>query len=111
MPRKGSSLISLNYRSLFMLRNRHTAWRSLRVALFSATVLLAACGEKPQQQDMSGMKVPVSVIQVQPEVTPIFTELPGRVEAIKEAEVRARVTGIVTAINFEQGSEVKEGDL
>lgn len=94
-----------------MLRNRHTAWRSLRVALLSATVLLAACGEKPQQQDMSGMKVPVSVIQVQPEVTPIFTELPGRVEAIKEAEVRARVTGIVTAINFEQGSEVKEGDL
>lgn len=94
-----------------MLRNRHTAWRPLRVALLSATVLLAACGEKPQQQDMSGMKVPVSVIQAQPEVTPIFTELPGRVEAIKEAEVRARVTGIVTAINFEQGSEVKEGDL
>lgn len=94
-----------------MFKTRHLAWRPLRAVLFSATFLLAACGEKPQQQDMAGMKVPVSVIQVQPEVTSIFTELPGRVEAIKEAQVRARVTGIVTAINFDQGSEVKEGDL
>lgn len=94
-----------------MLKNRHTAWRPLRAVLFSATVLLAACGEKPQQQDMTGMKVPVSVVQVQPEATSLFTELPGRVEAVKEAQVRARVSGIVTAINFEQGSEVKEGDL
>lgn len=94
-----------------MYKTRRPAWRSLRTVLFSATFLLAACGEKPQQQDMAGMKVPVSVVQVEPEVTAIYTELPGRVEAIKEAQVRARVTGIVTAINFEQGSEVKEGDL
>lgn len=94
-----------------MYTTRHSAWRSLRLVLFSATFILAACGEKPQQQDMAGMKVPVSVVQVEPEVTAIYTELPGRVEAIKEAQVRARVTGIVTAIDFEQGSEVKEGDL
>lgn len=94
-----------------MFKTRRLAWRPLGAVLFSATFLLAACGEKPQQQDMSGMKVPVSVVQVEPEVTTIFAELPGRVEAIEEAQVRARVTGILTAFNFEQGSEVKKGDL
>nr|WP_149026071.1 efflux RND transporter periplasmic adaptor subunit [Paenalcaligenes hominis] len=90
---------------------RRVAWHPLRVVLISATLLVAACGEKPQQQDMAGMKIPVNVVQVQPEVTPIFVELPGRVEAIEEAQVRARVNGVVEAINFEQGAEVKEGDL
>lgn len=90
---------------------RHLAWHPLRVVLISATLVLAACGDKPQQQDMAGMKVPVNVVQVQPEVTPIFVELPGRVEAIEEALVRARVNGVVEAINFEQGAEVQAGDL
>lgn len=90
---------------------RHLAWRPLRVVLISATLVLAACGDKPQQQDMAGMKVPVNVVQVQPEVTPLFVELPGRVDAIEEAQVRARVDGVVEAINFEQGAEVKAGDL
>lgn len=94
-----------------MLKKRHKAWRPLSAVLFSATLLLAACGEKPKQQDMSGMKIPVNVVQVEPEETTIYVELPGRVESTEEAQVRARVTGIVTAINFEQGSEVKEGDL
>src|SRR5690606_39080099 len=40
-----------------------------------------------------------------------FIELPGRVQAIKDAQIRARVTGIVTEINFKQGSDVKEGQL
>lgn len=94
-----------------MIKTRRRAWRPLGAVLFSATLLLAACGEKPQEQSMSGMKVPVNVVQVKPEVTTIYTELPGRVEAIEEAQVRARVTGILTAYNFEQGSEVKEGEL
>lgn len=80
------------------------------VILFSSFLALAACGEKPQQAS-GEMKVPVSVVTVQPAATKIFVELPGRVEAIKDAQIRARVTGIVTAINFEQGSDVKEGQL
>src|SRR5690606_22120192 len=75
-------------------------------------LFVVACGDKPQQQGMGGdMKVPVSVITVEPTPTEIFVELPGRVEAIKDAEIRARVTGIVTDIDFEQGSDVKEGQL
>jgi membrane fusion protein (multidrug efflux system) len=60
---------------------------------------------------MGEMKVPVSVVTVEPARTEVFVDLPGRVEAIKDAEIRARVTGIVTEINFRQGSDVKENQL
>lgn len=72
---------------------------------------LAACDKDAPQRDMAGMKVPVSVITVQPTPTEVHVELPGRVEAIKDAQIRARVTGIVKEINFVQGSLVKEGQL
>lgn len=86
------------------------AGRRMRIAFFACLVALTACGEKPQQA-AGEMKVPVSVVTVQPTPTEIFVQLPGRVEALKDAEIRARVTGIVTEINFKQGSDVKEGQL
>ena len=55
------------------------------------------------------MKTPVSVITAEGARTEIYADMPGRVEAIRDAEIRARVTGIVTEIHFEQGSDVKEG--
>lgn len=53
----------------------------------------------------------VSVITVQPQRTPIISELPGRVDAVRDAQIRARVTGIVQKITFEQGGDVKEKQL
>jgi len=91
---------------IFRLPTRQQA----RVFMLSALVLLAACGDKPQQAG-GGMKVPVSVVTVQPTRAEIVAELPGRVEAIKDAQIRARVNGIVEEINFRQGSDVKAGDL
>ena len=86
-------------------------WHRVRRGIvFAAVVLLAACGEEASGPP-GGMKIPVSVVTVQPASTEIFVELPGRVEAIKDAQIRARVTGIVTAINFQQGSDVKKGQL
>lgn len=91
--------------------SRLLAWQPLRVAAFTSLVLLAACGKDEPQQGMAGMKIPVNVVTVQPEATELFSDLPGRIEAIKDAEVRARVNGIVLARNFEQGSLVEEGQL
>lgn len=87
-------------------------WRKAGVAVCLSTIalVLTGCGEKPKPPG-GGMKVPVSVVTVQPQHTAIYTELPGRVEAIKDAEIRARVNGIVTQVAFSQGSDVKEGDL
>src|SRR5438477_4032417 len=40
-----------------------------------------------------------------------FAEFPGRTDASKTVEVRARVSGYLTKVAFKDGSEVKEGDL
>jgi len=85
--------------------------QQVRIVIFSSLLLLAACGEKSQQGASGEMKVPVSVVTVQPKPTEILAQLPGRVEAIKDAQIRARVTGIVTEINFKQGSDVTDGQL
>lgn len=87
-----------------------SAGRATRTVFLALVFLLSACSESPQS-GMQGMKVPVSVVTLQPQEATIYTELPGRVEAIEDAEIRARVTGIVTGIKFQQGSAVKQGDL
>lgn len=87
-----------------------SARRQALIVVVVSAAMLAACGKKPEQ-GMGDMKVPVSVITVQPARTDVYAQLPGRVEAIKDAQIRARVSGIVTDINFKQGSEVKEGQL
>src|SRR3546814_12548985 len=97
-------------RGVFMFYPYLPAWRTTRTVLLAGVVLLSACSDKPAA-DTQGMKVPVSVIELQPKSTTIYTELPGRVEAVEDAQIRARVTGIVTAIEFQQGSVVKEDDL
>jgi len=40
-----------------------------------------------------------------------FDEFTGRFEAVERVEVRPRVSGYVTATHFEQGHEVKKGDI
>ncbi|KTC37166.1 RND transporter, partial [Pseudomonas sp. ABAC61] len=41
----------------------------------------------------------------------LTSELPGRIEPVRVAEVRARVAGIVMKKRFEEGADVKAGDL
>ncbi|WP_067751539.1 efflux RND transporter periplasmic adaptor subunit [Orrella dioscoreae] len=78
---------------------------TLALAL-AASLALAGCKEQPQMNP--GMPE-VSVVTVQPQRAPVVTELPGRIDAVRNAEVRARVTGIVQKIEFEQGGDVKKG--
>ncbi len=51
----------------------------------------------------------VGVVKVAPGDVGLLTELPGRTEASRVAQVRARAAGILTARTFEEGSEVKAG--
>jgi membrane fusion protein (multidrug efflux system) len=80
------------------------------------TLLLAACGGGGEQKAAAaggGAPPPaeVAVVTVEPKTTPLVTELPGRVEASRVAQVRARVNGIVQKRLFREGSEVKAGQL
>src|SRR6185503_3769117 len=53
----------------------------------------------------------VSVLTVGVESVPFITELPGRITPMREAQVRARATGILLKRLFEEGSNVKEGQV
>jgi len=86
--------------------------RLLVASPLALAVLLSACSDPAAQTAGGGApKVPVSVVTLQAEPAMLTSALPGRVEAIRDAQIRARVNGIVTGIHFEQGSEVKEGQL
>jgi membrane fusion protein (multidrug efflux system) len=84
-------------------------------AVVLAISLLAACGQKPDQAGGApGGGMPpaeVGVITVAPQAIGLATELPGRLEASRVAQVRARAAGIVLKRTFAEGSDVKAGQL
>ncbi|MDR2129214.1 MAG: efflux RND transporter periplasmic adaptor subunit [Burkholderiaceae bacterium] len=82
---------------------------SLAAALTAAAVLLAACG--PKEDDAAQQPPPpeVAVVVVAPATVKLTTELPGRLEASRVAQVRARAAGILQKRLFEEGSDVKAG--
>jgi membrane fusion protein (multidrug efflux system) len=53
----------------------------------------------------------VGVVTVTTQPVPLVTELPGRLEASRVAQVRARATGIVQKRLFREGSDVKAGQV
>lgn len=71
---------------------------------------LAACGQGNEQQQQAAPPPPVvTAITVQGAAVPNIIELPGRIEAIRTAEVRARTDGIVEARLYREGTDVAEG--
>jgi len=74
---------------------------------------VAGCGKTISDTQKQGDKPPqeVSVVTVAAERIALSTVLPGRLEARRSAEVRARVAGIVLKRTFREGSDVKAGDV
>src|SRR5713101_500247 len=88
--------------------NPFAQWRTALVALVCG-LLLTACNR--QVQAPSHAAAEVSVVTVQATSVPVTTELSGRVSAVRVAEVRARVAGILLKRNFKEGTEVRAGDV
>jgi membrane fusion protein (multidrug efflux system) len=91
------------------------AARFLRLTPGTASVLaallaLGACSDKAPPSGPPPAPE-VGVVTVAPKTLDVPTELPGRVEAARVAQVRARVTGIVQKRLFAEGSDVKEGQV
>ena len=110
----------LIHRKDFQVTHRFPGATAPRRRAFGAallTLLLAACGggSEPKAGAPSGGGAPpppeVAVVTVAPQTAPLVTELPGRVEASRVAQVRARVNGIVLKRLFREGSEVKAGQV
>jgi membrane fusion protein (multidrug efflux system) len=72
--------------------------------------LMAACGKKDAAPPAPPPPT-VSVITVAPSSVTVSNELPGRIEAYRIAQVRARTAGIVLKRVFEEGSDVKAGQV
>lgn len=97
-------------------RPRPMATRPTLTALALAGLLaLAACGDKAAAPaggaPGGGMPPPpaVGVVTVAPQAVALQTELPGRVEPLRTAQVRARVNGVVQQRQFTEGSVVRAG--
>ena len=76
----------------------------------AAALALAACGGSGQQQQGGEAPLPVvGVMTVQAQDITISTELPGRLESHRSAEVRAQVNGVIQRRLFQEGSYVQAG--
>src|SRR6218665_2600537 len=85
-------------------------WHAVPVMTLLAALGLAGCGEQTAPAAATGPRE-VEAVQVRTEPFSVETELPGRIEPVRVAEVRARAAGIVLSRNFEEGADEKAGDL
>ena len=70
---------------------------------------LAACGGPEEQPAPPPPEL--GVVTVQPENLPLRKELVGRLAAFRSADVRARVPGVLQRRVYQEGSDVREGDV
>lgn len=91
-------------------------WRSARNKSLLVLVAIAVGSgltgcDKPAQQPAAAAPQPVTVAQPVKRTVTDWDEFTGRFEAIQQVQIRARVTGFVTGIEFKDGAFVKTGDL
>ena len=81
-------------------------------AAAALTVLFAGCGKNQGGSAASQTPPPeVGVVTLAPGSVALTTELPGRVDPVRVAQVRARVDGIVLQRGFREGGEVTNGEV
>jgi membrane fusion protein, multidrug efflux system len=79
-------------------------------ALLTLLVTLAGCGPQGQHGGFQGFPpAPVTLLEVKAATVPMRFEYVGQTAGSKEAQVRARVTGILEKRTYEEGSRVKAG--
>ncbi|MBF8674607.1 efflux RND transporter periplasmic adaptor subunit [Pseudomonas fulva] len=81
------------------------------VSAVALATLLSGCNKEDQaaQQQQQQQAPQVGVVTLQPQAFTLTTELPGRTNAYRIAEVRPQVNGIILKRLFKEGSEVKQG--
>ena len=84
--------------------------RGLAPLMVLLAVALSGCGDKPPAQ-AAAAPPPVTVAQPTKRTVTDWDEFTGRFEAVEEVQVRARVGGFVTSVEFRDGAIVRDGDL
>ncbi|WP_194715424.1 efflux RND transporter periplasmic adaptor subunit [Noviherbaspirillum soli] len=99
-----------------ILTTLKTRARPLVLALGAAALAstLASCSDatgKAAAAQQAPAATPVSASAVLERQVSETQEFSGRLEATERVEIRPRVSGFITAVNFKPGSEVKKGDV
>jgi RND family efflux transporter MFP subunit len=77
-----------------------------------ATLVLTGCGRNEAAESQAAQPAPqVSVASAIARQITDSDEFTGRFEAVQRVEVRPRVSGYISSVNFKDGSEVRKGDV
>jgi len=79
-----------------------------RITLAAAMLITTACSADDQTPP-APPPVAVTAITLTAQPVPNIIELPGRIEAVRRAEVRARTNGIIEQRLYTEGTDVREG--
>ncbi len=82
----------------------------LSVLVITLCLALGGCKREPPALAATPSPVVMVSLPVEREVRDYF-EYTGRTAAVEAVEVRARVSGYLVKVNFQEGSVVKKGDL
>jgi len=82
----------------------------IRPLIVLLAVTLSGCGDKPAQPAAAAAP-PVTVAQPTKRTVTDWDEFTGRFDAVEEVQVRSRVGGFVTNVEFKDGDMVHAGDL
>jgi membrane fusion protein, multidrug efflux system len=77
--------------------------------LVAAAAALVACGSSGKVSPQAAAPPPVTVLRVQPQDVPLTRSFTGRLSAYREANVLARVSGVLLKRLYKEGSEVRAG--
>lgn len=79
------------------------------LSLFLVLILLSGCSQK-QAQSPPQQTPEVEVIKVITQTVPDEPEFIGRTEAFRPVEIRPQVTGIIQAVYFTEGRNIRKGE-
>lgn len=97
-----------------MLSTKRSTVFLATVCALSLAATLTGCGDKGQQQQAAHAQMPpteVSVFTVKLGEHQLNTELTGRAHAYREAVVRPQVAGLLQKRLYQEGTEVKKGQV
>ncbi len=75
------------------------------------SLYLFACSEKQATQAPPPPPPEVSVVETRTQDVPLYMEFVGQTSGLKDIAIRARVEGFLEGLHFQEGGEVKKGDL
>jgi len=84
------------------------SWRQTTMILLVPIGVLIGC---KKQETVALPPVQVNVVKAVQNDVPIYEEFVAQVYGESDVDIRSRVEGWVTSVNFKEGSAVKKGDL